>query len=67
MNTLSPRPKTSIGVIFMVLFLDLVGFSIMWPLYADILQHYGQQQSGLLATVMAWVAERYPDATLQQR
>lgn len=44
----SPKPL-SLGVIFLTIFLDLVGFSIIFPLFPAILEHYGQ--SGLLASL----------------
>ncbi|MCF3648302.1 MFS transporter [Synoicihabitans lomoniglobus] len=34
-----PRPL-SLGVIFLTLYIDLIGFSIIFPLVPDILQHY---------------------------
>lgn len=51
------RPATGIGGIFLVLFIDLVGFSIVFPLFAHLLDHYSAQGSGLLAAAMA-AAER---------
>ncbi len=52
-----PRPATGIGGIFLVLFIDLVGFSIVFPLFAHLLDHYSGQGSGLLAAAMS-AAER---------
>lgn len=45
----SARPL-SLGVIFLTLYLDLVGFSIIFPLFPDILRHYLEVdgQSGAL-------------------
>ncbi|HYE06425.1 MAG TPA: MFS transporter [Planctomycetota bacterium] len=64
----SPSPRrTSVGVIFMVLFLDLVGFSILFPLYAHMLEHYGALPGGALGDAMAWVGERWPRASPEQR
>ena len=37
--TASPRPL-SLGVIFLTLYIDLIGFSIIFPLGPDILEHY---------------------------
>lgn len=51
------RPATGMGGIFLVLFIDLVGFSIVFPLFAHLLDHYSAQGSGLLAAAMA-AAER---------
>ncbi len=40
----SPSPKTkrplSLGVIFLTLYIDLIGFSIIFPLGPDLLRHY---------------------------
>lgn len=56
----SPRPL-SLGVIFLTLYIDLIGFSIIFPLVPDILQHYLQVDgtSGLLGSavkVTEWLA-----------
>jgi len=39
----------SLGVIFLTIFIDLVGFSIIFPLFPAILDHYGE--SGLLKSL----------------
>lgn len=57
-----PRP-TSFGVIFLVLFLDLVGFSILFPLYPFILDHYLTQDSWLLHGILAWIHHGWPEAS----
>ncbi len=54
MSAETEQPKThpkplSLGVIFLTIFIDLVGFSIIFPLLPDILQYYGQ--SGILASL----------------
>ncbi len=41
----SPRPL-SLGVIFLTLYIDLIGFSIIFPLVPDILAHYLAQEGG---------------------
>ncbi len=51
MSNQSEQPQNgqkslSLGVIFLTIFLDLVGFSIIFPLFPSILEYYGQ--SGLL-------------------
>lgn len=61
------KPPTSIGVIFLTLFLDLVGFSIVFPLFAGMLEYYSKQQSGLLAWAMDWVQSVDPSAEPIQR
>jgi len=59
--------KTRLGVIFLVLFIDLVGFSIVFPLMERILHEYGQQESGLYATLMGFIDNLYPKAEPLQR
>lgn len=46
----------SLGVIFLTLYLDLVGFSIIFPLFPDILKHYlaVDGQSGLLHALLGF-------------
>lgn len=51
----SAPPKTvGIGVVLLVVFLDLVGFSIIFPLFPALLEHYlGQEgDAGLLGAVL---------------
>lgn len=45
MNTSSPstsshKPPISLGVIFLTIFIDLLGFTIIFPLFPAILEHY---------------------------
>lgn len=44
----SPTSPTPLHVVLLTLFLDLVGFSIVLPLYADLLLFYEQTPGGLL-------------------
>ena len=46
-----------LGVIFLTLFLDLVGFSILFPLFAAMMEHYQQQDSALMTLVLSWLPE----------
>ena len=47
---IKPKRALSLGVIFLTLYIDLVGFSIIFPLGPDLLKHYlaVDGQSGLL-------------------
>lgn len=36
----APARKLSLGVIFLTLYIDLIGFSIIFPLGPDLLTHY---------------------------
>ncbi len=57
----SPR-RSSIGVIFLVLFLDLVGFSILFPLYPAMLEHYRDHDAGLMAMTVRHIEAMFPSA-----
>ncbi len=59
--------RTGLGVIFLVLFADLVGFSIIFPLYAEMLKYYLAHDRGLLATAMSGIDHLYPRASESQR
>lgn len=37
---LSPKAKSSLKIVFLTLFLDLVGFSIIFPLFPSLAKHY---------------------------
>jgi MFS family permease len=52
----SPRPL-SLGVIFLTLYIDLIGFSIVFPLGPDLLRHYiaVDGDHGLLGALLAWI------------
>ena len=61
------RSKTSLGVIFLTLFIDLVGFSILFPLFAAIMHYFGDRGEGLVGTIDGWITGVFPDATADQR
>ncbi len=49
------RPGVTLGVVFLTLFLDLVGFAIVFPLFADKLAFYMPRDGGLLHWAMGFV------------
>lgn len=54
-NSSSPAPRAlSLGVIFLTLYIDLIGFSIIFPLGPDLITHYldTDGQSGLLGWLL---------------
>ncbi len=59
--------KTSLGVIFLVLLLDLIGFSIVFPLVAEMLTYYSAHDGGILAAAMARVDALFPGSSAIQR
>jgi MFS family permease len=59
--------RTSLVVIFLVLFVDLVGFSIVFPLYADMLRYYSAHDQGLLKYAMGLVDRAFPGGDPIQR
>jgi ferrochelatase len=57
MRPMSPQTKVTLKTMFIVLFLDLVGFSIIFPLFPRMLEYYGQVEgdSGLFGWMMAQI------------
>ncbi len=58
MSIVSPSPSKrplSLGVIFLTLYIDLIGFSIVFPLMPDMLEYYLRTdgQVGLLGSIVA--------------
>lgn len=50
----APAPrKLSLGVIFLTLYIDLVGFSIIFPLGPDLIAHYLQADGG--SGILGWL------------
>lgn len=51
-----PKRALSLGVIFLTLYIDLVGFSIIFPLGPDLIHHYLglEGHSGLLGWMFQW-------------
>ncbi|MBA3936258.1 MAG: MFS transporter, partial [Planctomycetes bacterium] len=62
----APR-RAELGIVFLVLLIDLIGFSIVFPLLADMLEYYGAHDQGLLAWAMAGVDGIFPHAAPGQR
>jgi MFS family permease len=62
----APR-RTSLVVIFLVLFVDLIGFSIVFPLFADMLKYYTVHDQGLLKLAMGVVDQVFPVKAADQR
>ena len=60
-------PRTGLGAIFLVLFVDLIGFSIVFPLFPEMLAWYGAQEGGLLALLMRPVDALFPGVDPMQR
>jgi MFS family permease len=50
----SAKPPLSLGVIFLTLYIDLIGFSVFFPLGPELLKHYLQNESegGLFAALI---------------
>jgi MFS family permease len=60
------KPAT-IGIIFLVLLVDLIGFSILFPLFGHMLEYYTAQKSGLLGWAMGHVDVWFPTTNHWQR
>ena len=66
----APADRTGVrstGIIFLVLFLDLIGFSIVFPLFAEMLKFYGEQHGGLLFQGMNLLQSLLPGSDPGQR
>jgi len=63
----TPPRRGGMGVLFLVLFLDLVGFSIVFPLFAHLLTWYGGHDAGLLHAALAWLKRTWPETTTDQQ
>jgi MFS family permease len=64
---MSGRAPSGLGVVFLVLFVDLVGFSIVFPLFGHMLDYYTTHDRGLLAWAMGVVDAWFPGAQPWQR
>ena len=59
----SSSAKTGLGVVFLTIFIDLVGFSIIFPLFPDMLDYYvGKDANG--EGVLSKILSRIPDQPL---
>ncbi len=63
----TPRPGTRLGVVFLVLFLDLVGFSIVFPLFAAMLEHYEKANDPIVLAILGVFQSLVPSADAGQR
>ena len=59
----SSSAKTGLGVVFLTIFIDLVGFSIIFPLFPDMLDYYiGKEANG--EGFLSKILSRIPDQPL---
>ena len=58
---MSDRKRSIFGVVFLTIFLDMVGFSIIFPLFPDMLDHYlfleQSMGGGIISRFVSWVGE----------
>lgn len=56
---MSDKPKSIFGVVFLTIFLDMVGFSVIFPLFPSMLDHYlakeGEMGTGILSGLVSMV------------
>ncbi|QDU68029.1 MFS transporter [Engelhardtia mirabilis] len=56
--------RSVLGLVFLTIFIDMVGFSVLFPLFPDLLAHYldaegpGSLIGGLESTLQGWVGGR---------
>ncbi|MEE3283013.1 MAG: MFS transporter [Planctomycetota bacterium] len=70
-DSAAPEPRrASLGVLFLTVFVDLVGFSIIFPLFPDMLEYYVQADGpdSLIGSLAAWLGEftSHPDPDKQR-
>jgi MFS family permease len=63
----APRTGTSAGVVFLVLFLDLISFGIVFPIYGAMLSHYLARDDGFLTSILAAASTIAPGAGPDQQ
>ena len=60
--------RSVFGIVFLTIFLDMVGFSIIFPLFPDMLDHYlfleESMEGGILSKFVIWVREFGYDSLL---
>ncbi|MGA3006728.1 MAG: MFS transporter [Opitutaceae bacterium] len=59
MSDTDVKPAVSLGVIFLTIFIDLLGFTIIFPLFPAILQHYLAVDGG--SGLLGWLVARIDD------
>lgn len=61
-DALNDRSKSALKIVFVTLFLDLIGFSIIFPLFPAMLDHYLEREgdSGLIGATVS-VLERFTE------
>lgn len=49
--------RSVLGIVFLTVFLDMVGFSVIFPLFPTILEHYlqGEGEGSLVARLVEWL------------
>ncbi|GDY14724.1 MFS transporter [Planctomycetota bacterium] len=66
-SNLSPKRSTTVGIVFLVLFLDLVSFGLVFPVFGQMLDYYLERDSGLLRWMMQLASTVVPAADHGQR
>ena len=57
--------RAHLGLIFLTLLLDLIGFSILFPIYRELLAFYEPQMAPLLGWLPAeWLTDEHTDRRL---
>jgi MFS family permease len=57
-STAPPRSRRVLGLVFLTVFLDLVGFSVLFPLFPDLLRWYLEREgsASALGRLVAWLS-----------
>ena len=62
---MSETKRASLGVVFLTMFIDLVGFSILFPLFGELMAYY-RADTGVIGTVLGTLNQWFPDASAGQ-
>lgn len=55
----TPSTRSTLGIVFLIVFLDIAGFSIIFPLFPKLLEHYVAQEGAgsAIGRLGAWLRE----------
>lgn len=61
------RPRGSLLIILFTLFIDLLGFSLLFPIFAELMLYYQHGDDGLMKSVMALLEAVIPGVSDERR
>ena len=54
---MTPKPRSHLPLVFMIVLLDIVGFSVVFPLFPAMLEHYVEIEgsASMVGDLVAWL------------